>query len=198
MEGILRELAEAVMRERDAEAVLLHQRHQLLQTAHNAKRRSAGRPATSRIASIASAVISWLKHDPEPPTKQRHHRGHSEQTANSARSGNIMHYLFLLYRDESVQLPFDIVQEQGAFSDDAREQGAYISGDGLDAIATAMTVRVRDDKVLVTDGPFVESKEVLGGFHILECDDIDAAIEYAAKNPTSKVGAVEIRPIMEF
>ncbi|MCI0856310.1 MAG: YciI family protein, partial [Chloroflexi bacterium] len=102
------------------------------------------------------------------------------------------------YRDESVQLPFDIVQEQGAFSDDAREQGAYISGDGLDAIATAMTVRVRDDKVLVTDGPFVESKEVLGGFHILECDDIDAAIEYAAKNPTSKVGAVEIRPIMEL
>ena len=109
-----------------------------------------------------------------------------------------MHYLFLLYRDESVQLPFDIVQEQGAFSDDAREQGAYISGDGLDAIDTAMTVRVRNDKVLVTDGPFVESKEVLGGFHILECDDIDAAIEYAAKNPTSKVGAVEIRPIMEF
>ena len=63
---------------------------------------------------------------------------------------------------------------------------------------SATTVRVRDGKTLSTDGPFAETKEQLGGFYILECKDLDEAIEWAAKMPSAPNGSVEIRPVMEF
>ena len=71
-------------------------------------------------------------------------------------------------------------------------------GDALQPVATATTVRVRDGATETTDGPFAETKEQLGGFYILDCEDLDEAIEYAAKIPSAKFGSIEIRPIMVF
>ncbi len=65
-------------------------------------------------------------------------------------------------------------------------------------MATATTVRVRDGKRLTTDGPFAETKEVLGGFYLLNCKDLDEALEMAAKIPGAKYGTIEVRPIVDF
>ncbi len=68
-------------------------------------------------------------------------------------------------------------------------------GNELESIAAATTVRVRGDETLVTDGPFAELKEALGGYYVFECDTIDEACEWAAKIPAARHGAVEVRPI---
>ena len=75
------------------------------------------------------------------------------------------------------------------------DAGVYVDGAPLKAIATATTVRVRDDRQLVQDGPFTETKEQLGGFMILELPSLDAALYWAARCPAAATGAVEIRPI---
>jgi hypothetical protein len=71
-------------------------------------------------------------------------------------------------------------------------------GDPLEGTETATTVRVRNGNVATTDGPFAETKEVLGGYYILDCKDLDEALGYAAKIPGAKNGAIEVRPIMEL
>lgn len=71
-------------------------------------------------------------------------------------------------------------------------------GDALQGVETATTVRVRDGTTETTDGPFAETKETLGGFYILDCKDLDEAIEYAAKIPGAKYGSIEVRPVMVF
>ena len=70
-------------------------------------------------------------------------------------------------------------------------------GNELDSTSTATTVRVRDDEALVTDGPFAELKESLGGYFVLECDSIDDACRWAARIPGARHGAVEVRPVHE-
>ena len=65
-------------------------------------------------------------------------------------------------------------------------------------MATATTVRVREGKTVTTDGPFAETKEVLGGFYMLDCKDLDEAIEMAAKIPGAMQGAIEVRPVIDF
>jgi len=75
------------------------------------------------------------------------------------------------------------------------EAGAYVSGAPLKSGATATTVRVRDGKRQVQDGPFAEAKEQLGGFMILELPSLDSALEWAARCPTAKTGALEVRPM---
>ena len=108
-----------------------------------------------------------------------------------------MKYLALIYGDES---RWASLSEE----DREREMGEYmalsqepftVGGNELDAIATATTVRVRGDETLVTDGPFVELKEALGGYFVLECETIDEACTWAAKIPGAKHGAIEVRPI---
>ena len=109
-----------------------------------------------------------------------------------------------------VQIYGNVTREQvAAMSEDERNElyaawGAVRSTPGLtpgpelDDPANAKTVRVKDGKTLTTDGPFVETKEALGGFFFLEADDLDAAIELAARIPTaSRGGAIEVRPIVE-
>ena len=71
-----------------------------------------------------------------------------------------------------------------------------VHGDALQPIATATTVTVRDGKTLTTDGPFAETKEQLGGYYLLECENLDDAIAQAAKIPTSTYGRIEIRPVI--
>jgi hypothetical protein len=77
------------------------------------------------------------------------------------------------------------------------ETAGIVGGQELQAADTATTVRVQNGETLTTDGPFAETKEALGGFYLFEADDLDAAIEIAARIPGARTGAVEIRPVVE-
>ena len=82
-----------------------------------------------------------------------------------------------------------------AFAQEARDAGVMLGGDELASIRDATTVRVRGDGTLVTDGPYAEVKEALGGYFLFECESMDEAIEYAARIPGAEHGAVEVRPL---
>ena len=86
----------------------------------------------------------------------------------------------------------------GAFGEEARQAGVMVGGEGLEPTSAATTVRVRDGERLLSDGPFAETKEQLGGFYLLECDSLDEAIEWAAKIPGASSGSVEVRPVMNY
>ena len=115
-----------------------------------------------------------------------------------------MQYMLLLYGAENAEPAhgtpeFDaMMQGFMNFTDEAREAGKMLSGDALEPVTTATTVRVREGNAETTDGPFAETKEQLGGFYILDCEDLDEAIEYAKKIPSVAWGSVEIRPVMIF
>jgi hypothetical protein len=115
-----------------------------------------------------------------------------------------MKYLLTIYSDESAWRnlsPEDSAQmmaDYNAFTEEAREAGILLGGDGLQPTATATTVRVRDGERLLTDGPFAETKEQLGGFYLLDLDSIDDAIEWAAKVPGAHYGSIEVRPVMVY
>jgi hypothetical protein len=78
--------------------------------------------------------------------------------------------------------------------EDVRERGVRLDGDMLAPPRRAATVRVRDGKMNVTEGPFIETKEAIGGFDILECDSLDEAVQIAAAHPVAQVGTIEVRP----
>jgi hypothetical protein len=84
------------------------------------------------------------------------------------------------------------------FGEEITQNGAYVGGEALEPVATATTVRVSNGDRIVTDGPFAETKEQLGGFYLLECKDLDEAIGYAAKIPGAQSGCVEVRPVRVF
>jgi len=110
-------------------------------------------------------------------------------------------FMALIYGDRSRWETFTAEQreeayaEYRAFADDARAAGVMVGGDELASTRDATTVRVRDGETLVTDGPYAEVKEALGGYYVLECDTIDDAVDYAARIPGAGHGAVEVRPI---
>jgi hypothetical protein len=83
----------------------------------------------------------------------------------------------------------------GAFGDEARDVGAMVTGAELASTRDATTVRVRNDETLVTDGPYAEVKEGLGGFYLFECESMDEALDWAARIPGADHGAVEVRPL---
>jgi hypothetical protein len=107
-----------------------------------------------------------------------------------------MLYMFLLYHDPAVPPPDDIMEQHFAVYEAAHQKGAYVCSEAIGGTNGATTVRVKNGKPVITDGPFIESKEVLGGFYILDCEDLDDALEYAAKIPDAQCG-VEIRPVMD-
>jgi hypothetical protein len=80
------------------------------------------------------------------------------------------------------------------WADEMDRRGIRLTGDRVRPASDATTVRVRGDETLVTDGPFAETKEQMGGFDIIECGDLDEAIEIAAKHPMARLGMVEVRP----
>lgn len=114
-----------------------------------------------------------------------------------------MRYMILIYGDPSVyaQMSQDIQQAEFAgymaFNQETGERGILKYAGQLQPANLATTVRIRDGKTLTTDGPYAETKEHLGGFYVLDCKDLDEAIELAAKLPAVTHGSVEIRPIME-
>ena len=108
-----------------------------------------------------------------------------------------MQYLALIYGNEArwAELsPEDREREMGEYMAISQAE-VTAGGNELDGVATATTVRVRGDETLVTDGPFVESKEALGGYYVFECDSIDEACTWAAKIPAARHGAIEVRPV---
>jgi len=90
-----------------------------------------------------------------------------------------------------------MLAEYGALSKDLRDTGRYVGGDQLASTSTATTVRVRDGEALVTDGPFAETKETLGGYYLVECESLDEAIEIAGRIPSARYGSIEVRPVMQ-
>ena len=113
-----------------------------------------------------------------------------------------MRYLLLIYTAEPTEAMSDetMGSEQaayGAFTAWTREKGILEAGEALAPTATATTVRVRDGRTITTDGPFAETKEQLGGFYLVDCRDIDEAIDAAARIPGATHGSVEVRPIWE-
>ena len=113
-----------------------------------------------------------------------------------------MRYLLLIYQDEIAQSQWSEeekateYQEYFAFGAETEKRGVS-AGNALMPTNTATTVRVRNGKILTTDGPFAETKEQLGGYFILHCNDLDEAIEIAAQIPGARHGSIEIRPVME-
>jgi hypothetical protein len=114
-----------------------------------------------------------------------------------------MRYALLIYASEqdwatqTEEQSQAVNQEYMAFTKDIIDRGLMKGGEALQATATATTVRVRDGETLTTDGPFAETKEQLGGFYLVDCKDLDEAIEVAARIPDARRGSIEIRPIME-
>ena len=78
-----------------------------------------------------------------------------------------------------------------------KDAGVYLGGEALTPAATATTLRIRDGKRMVTDGPFIESKELLGGFYLIDCASVDEALDWAARLPDAKIGSIEIRPLLD-
>jgi len=115
-----------------------------------------------------------------------------------------MRYIFLIYENESLATKRSKEEQETimaghmAFAASVRNAGVFLAGDPLLETNTATTVRVRDGKATGVDGPFAETKEQLGGYYILECTDLDQALEYASQIPSVAYGSVEVRPIMEF
>jgi hypothetical protein len=113
-----------------------------------------------------------------------------------------MKYLLLIYENEANFAT--ITEEEGNrifaeymdYTKGIRKSGNYISGEALQPVATATTVRVQNGKTLTTDGPFAETKEQLGGFYLVEAKDLDEAIKLAAGIPASRTGSIEVRPVM--
>jgi hypothetical protein len=108
-----------------------------------------------------------------------------------------MQYMLLIYSNENGEAEggADVIARYGAFTEDVRGKGKLVTADRLQPTAAATTVRIRNGETLVTDGPFAETKEQLGGYYILECENVDEALEYAAKIPTAEHGSVEVRPV---
>ena len=105
-----------------------------------------------------------------------------------------MKYLCLVYGEESAIMsmpPADCVEYDAAI----RVSGKCLASEALQPISTATTVRVRDGRMSITDGPFAETKEQLAGFYLVEARDLNEAIQIAAKIPPARVGCIEVRPI---
>ena len=111
-----------------------------------------------------------------------------------------MRYVLLIYSSEA--LPQEeraaIMRAHAAFLQEVQQHGLLTGGAPLQATSSATTVRVRDGKTMITDGPFAETKEQLAGFYILDCKDLEEAIAMATRIPDVVTGSIEIRPVVEF
>jgi hypothetical protein len=115
-----------------------------------------------------------------------------------------MKYLCLIYNDEremgTMPRPDGekMMAEYSEFTESIKQSGHYKGGDALQPTTTATTVRVRQNKVSTTDGPFAETKEQLGGFYLIDAKDLNDAIAVASRIPGAKTGSVEVRPVRVF
>ena len=112
-----------------------------------------------------------------------------------------MKYMLLVYLNEQAMSETErqeCYEESAQLARDLHARGQYVDASPLHPISTATSVRVRDGKPLVTDGPFAETREQLGGYYMIDAKDLDEAIGIAARIPPARVGTIEIRPVMEI
>lgn len=115
-----------------------------------------------------------------------------------------MQYLLLIYADEKIFAGYSdeerarMLDEYNVFTKSIVENGNFKAGDALKPVSTATSVRVRDGKTLITDGPFAETREQLAGYYLVEAKDLDGATAIAARIPGAKAGCIEVRPILTW
>ncbi|MFT5111423.1 MAG: hypothetical protein ACI8P9_000743 [Parasphingorhabdus sp.] len=115
-----------------------------------------------------------------------------------------MQYLLMIYSaEDSGPQPGeaeygDYMNAYFDFTRRAREAGVFVAGEPLVKVSMATTVRVREGKAEISDGPFAETKEVLGGYYLLDCGNLDQALDWAGQIPTARHGSIEVRPIMDL
>jgi hypothetical protein len=113
-------------------------------------------------------------------------------------------YLCLVYHEEAKidglpESEYDaIVNEVLDYREDLRQGGHYITSSPLQSVQAATTIRVRNGAMSITDGPFAETKEQLGGFYLIEARDLNEAIRLASRMPPARIGSIEVRPLKEF
>jgi hypothetical protein len=113
-----------------------------------------------------------------------------------------MQYMLLIYNDphgwESMSEAErgEIYNAYGTFTAELQASGKMVAGDALQATDTATSVRVRDGETLTTDGPFAETKEVLGGYYLIDVESLDEALEWGSKVPGARYGTIEVRPVV--
>ena len=115
-----------------------------------------------------------------------------------------MKYLCLIYSNEAqwATMPrgeYDaVLAEYVAFTEQIHREGKFVAGENLQPTRMAKSVRVRDGKISTTDGPFAETKEQLGGFYLIDAEDLKDAIQVASWIPSARYGAIEVRPVVDF
>ena len=115
-----------------------------------------------------------------------------------------MQYMLLIYDAEDTWTSMSDEEQQGvmgeyfAYTEALKASGKYVAGDALQPIETAKSVRVREGDTRTTDGPFAETKEILGGYYLVDVDSEDEALEWAAKIPSARFGTIEVRPVVVF
>ena len=115
-----------------------------------------------------------------------------------------MKYMLLIYHDEQSWNGITEAERQEIYLEfrklrsELQARGQFVTGSQLQPIATATTVRVRDGKELVTDGPFAETHEQLGGYFLIEANNLDEATSIAARIPSARTGSIEVRPLVEM
>jgi hypothetical protein len=115
-----------------------------------------------------------------------------------------MRYILLICTDESAVSAVSpeegaaMMGEYFAFAEEMGKRGVLQGGERLRPTTDATTVRLRDGEVITSDGPFAETKEQVGGYYVVDCKDLDEAIEVAAKIPGARIGTIEVRPIWEM
>lgn len=115
-----------------------------------------------------------------------------------------MQYMLLIYENENAWASLSEAEQGGIFAEymrftqDIVKSGHFKGGDPLQPTSTASTLRVRNGKPVTTDGPFAETKEQLGGYYIVEAENLDEALRLAARIPSARWGSIEVRPIMKL
>jgi hypothetical protein len=111
-------------------------------------------------------------------------------------------YAMLVCIDENAELSSDQLEQQYAefmgFSDEMEARGVLVSRERLRPTSSSTTVRVREEGLVIADGPFAETKEQIAGFYIIDCEDLDEAIAIASRNPGARYGTIEVRPVWEI
>lgn len=115
-----------------------------------------------------------------------------------------MKYLVLIYSDPTLRprpgtpQMAEVMDGYRAAGQSYRDAGSYLAGEALAGVADAKSLRLRDGETLVTHGPFADTKEHLGGFHLLDCATMDEALQLATRIPAARVGTIEVRPVLDF
>jgi hypothetical protein len=115
-----------------------------------------------------------------------------------------MQYMLLIYDAEDTWTSMSeeernsVMGEYFAYTEELKKAGKHVAGDALQPTTTAKSIRIRGGKTTTTDGPFAETKEILGGYYLVDVDSEDEALEWAAKIPSARFGTIEVRPIVVF